>query len=159
MIWILSDQLMDRTQALSCTRAGQHEGARHHAQEAMLQIAARSENMQRKRASGLLELAFPGFRQMMESDHETGPTKGVSRRNDDGAPATFCMTTQLIRAMNNCIGMHFGISEFDSALGLSRLITVPELLRMMSVRPCEPLRPHPMSNPGRILPALGTGSI
>jgi hypothetical protein len=46
-----------------------------------------------QRASGLLEIAFPGFWHMTKSDQETGSAKGVPQRNGDGVPVTFSMIT------------------------------------------------------------------
>jgi hypothetical protein len=87
----------------------------------MLQMAVRSENVQRTTRLELLEVAFAGFSEMMKSYPATGTTKGVSQRNGDGVPVTFCTTNQLIRAMNLCVGLYFAISGFDSALALGRL--------------------------------------
>jgi hypothetical protein len=85
--------VMDPELALSCAQAGQHEVARFILPWAMLQMAVRSENVQRTARLELLEVAFAGFSEMMKSHPETGATKGVSQRNDDGVPLTFARRT------------------------------------------------------------------
>jgi hypothetical protein len=106
-------------------RAGQHDGAIFILPWALLQMSVRSEDVQRKTRLELLDGAFAVISTVMKWCPNTAATKGMSQRNGDGVPVTFCTTNQLCTAMSLCTGLYCAIFGFDSQVALGRLVSHP----------------------------------